>query len=132
MRIFRQNKLWRDKSVEMLEQQGGIVHWRRLNDEAFDQELRVKLQEEVLEVAAAKSQHELIEELADVFEVIKELCLLRGIDYSEIVAAQKNKCENKGGFSGRMFVDKTEHPEGSSGEKYCRAQPLKYPEILSE
>lgn len=132
MRIFRQNKLWRDKAFVELEKQGSVIHCRYLNDDEFDKELRVKLNEEVLEVISAKTKPELVEELADVFEVIKEICLLNEIDQSEIKIAQKNKFEVRGGFSGRMFVEKTEHPEGSSGEKYCRAQPLKYPEILSE
>ncbi|MGC2310021.1 MAG: hypothetical protein WA432_00165 [Candidatus Babeliaceae bacterium] len=42
MRIFRQEKLWRDKAVEISEQQGSILHWRRLNDAEYDQQLRLK------------------------------------------------------------------------------------------
>ena len=28
MRLFQQNKLWRDKAVELMEQHGSIMHWR--------------------------------------------------------------------------------------------------------
>lgn len=76
------------------------------------------------------SKDELIAELADVFEVIDSLCKLNKISKEEIVAIQKAKSEKRGGFEGRKYVTVAEHPEGSFGEKYCLAAPLKYPEIL--
>lgn len=44
MRIFKQNKLWRDKAVDMMEQNhGSKIHWRCLDDAEFDQQIRIKL-----------------------------------------------------------------------------------------
>lgn len=43
---------------------------------------------------------------------------------------QKRKKESRGGFEGRKFVKIAEHPIGGLGEKYCLADPEKYPEIL--
>jgi hypothetical protein len=43
---------------------------------------------------------------------------------------QQKKFLKRGGFAERKYVTTAEHPEGSFGEKYCRANPEKYPEIL--
>ncbi len=130
MRKFVQNKLWRDKANEILEKQhGSIIHWRRLDDKEFNEQLRLKLLEESDEVKLAKSKEELISELADVFEVIDSLCKLNNVSREEIIVAQKAKIEKRGGFEGRKYVTVAEHLEGSFGEKYCLADPTKYPEI---
>src|SRR5437868_1740955 len=97
-RIFRQNKLWRDKCVQILEELGSRINWRRLNDAEFDCELRSKMIEEVHEVAVSTSRQELLLELADVYEVIDSLCQLNNITKEEIITAQANKREQKGGF----------------------------------
>lgn len=131
MRKFIQNKLWRDKANEMMEQNhGSIVHWRRLDDSEFNEQLRLKLLEEADEVRLAKSKEDLVAELADVFEVIDNLCKLHQISKNEIVEVQKTKVEQRGGFGERKYITIAEHPENSFGEKYCLADPNKYPEII--
>jgi predicted house-cleaning noncanonical NTP pyrophosphatase (MazG superfamily) len=66
MRTFLQKKLWRDKAIDMMEQNhGSKIHWRQLNDQEFNQQIRIKLLEEAEEVVAAQSRNELINELAD-------------------------------------------------------------------
>ena len=130
MRKFLQNKLWRDKANEILEKQhGSVIHWRRLDDKEFDDQLKLKLVEESEEVKVAKTRDELISELADVFEVIDSLCKLNNISKEEIIAAQKTKVEKRGSFEGRKYITIAEHLENSFGEKYCLADPTKYPEI---
>lgn len=54
---------------------------------------------------AAKNRTALVEELADVFEVIDSLCAVNGISKDEILAAQSKKREERGGFDGRKFVN---------------------------
>jgi predicted house-cleaning noncanonical NTP pyrophosphatase (MazG superfamily) len=132
MRVFYQNKLWRDKAVILLQNQGSIMHWRYLDDAEFDRQLRHKLVEEASEVVAAQDRNELVSELADVLDIIEAIQKLHGISDDEIKAAREEKFTERGGFSGRMFVEKAEHPEGSFGEAYCRAQPEKYPEIVPD
>ena len=130
MRKFIQNKLWRDKANEIMEQNhGSIIHWHRLNDNEFNEQLRLKLLEEADEVKLAQSKADLIGELADVLEVIETLCILHQISKDEISTAQKAKIEQRGGFSERKYITIAEHPENSFGEKYCLADPIKYPEI---
>ncbi len=133
MRKFLQNKLWRDKGVERVEQNhGSHVTWRSLNDKEFNEQIRLKLLEEAYEAAATKNRSDLIDELADLYEVIDSLAEVNQISKTEIIAAQTDKREERGGFSRRIFVTIAEHPAGSFGEKYCLADPEKYPEIIEE
>lgn len=129
MRKFLQNKLWRDKSVDLMESQGSRIIWHVLSDDEFHKELQRKLIEEAQEVATAKSKHELISELADLCEVIETLTSLNQITPQEISLVQEQKRNNRGGFVGRKFVEVAEHPRGSFGESYCLKDPQKYPEI---
>lgn len=130
MRIFLQNKLWRDKAVDLMEQNhGSKINWRCLNDQEFDQEIRVKLLEEMEEVIAAKTRQELVGEIADLYEVLGALGTLHNISQEEILAEKVRKHNERGGFEGRRFVSTAEHPVGSFGEKYCLAAPDKYPEV---
>lgn len=129
MRKFLQNKLWRDTSVELMESQGSRIIWRALSDDEFNKELQRKLLEEAQEVVTAKSKHELISELADLYEVIETLTSLNQIAPLEISLAQEQKRNERGGFLGRKFVEVAEHPQGSFGEAYCLKDPKKYPEI---
>ena len=132
MHTFLQKKLWRDKGINEVEQQGSRINWRRLDNIEFDQQLRVKLLEETAEVQTASSKAELVAELADVYEVIDTLCNLHQISREEVVSLQTKKRAERGGFAERMYVETAAHPEGSFSEKYCRAQPEKYPEIKTE
>lgn len=130
LRAFKQNKLWRDKAIDMLEAQGSVIHWQRLDDHEFMQELKTKLLEEAHEVADALDTKGVQQELADVLEVVKAVCVAIGCSYEDIVALQEKKKHERGGFDGRRFVTVAEHPEGSLGEKYCLNDPHKYPEVV--
>lgn len=129
MRKFKQDKLWRDKLPDVMTNLGSVIHIKQLTDQEYDAELRIKLLEEADEVKAAKNNTELIGELADVFEVIDAMIALHGINKNEIVAAQEQKRNQRGGFIERKFVTIAEHAQGSFGETYCLEQPTKYPEI---
>lgn len=129
-RKFIQNKLWRDKAVGWLEEQGSIVHCKNLNDDDFAQELKTKFLEEAYEVCSAKTKEALIEELADVLEVIASLSDVHAFTLQDVITAQEKKRQQKGGFQGRKFVTFAEHQEDSIGERYCLADPEKYPEVI--
>jgi predicted house-cleaning noncanonical NTP pyrophosphatase (MazG superfamily) len=131
MRTFLQNKLWRDNAIDMMEQNhGSKITWRALSDQEFDQQLRIKLLEETEEVASAQSRNKLIEELADLYEVIDSLISVNDITSGEIIMEQMRKRNERGSFVGRRFVETAQHPIGSFGEAYCLADPQKYPEII--
>lgn len=129
MHKFKQNKLWRDKLPAVREAEGSIIHTKQLSDTEYDLALRQKLIEEAAEVHVASNALALQEELADLSEVIDALCALHGITKEQLCAVQTKKRETCGGLYGRTYVTLAEHPTGSFGEQYCRAQPEKYPEI---
>jgi len=128
-RTYLSHKLWRDKSIEMSEAQGACVNYFILDDIRFGQELRNKLIEEAEEVVATITTEELIAELADVMDVIEALCTFHAIDPSQVTAMQKQKHEQRGGYSKRIFVETVTHVQGSEMDQYCLAQPHKYPII---
>ncbi len=130
MHKFLQNKLWRDKAPELMRATGSIIHSKQLDDVQYEEQLKIKLREEIEEVCAAQETKELIEELADVFEVIDALCALHNISLENVRAIQQEKRDKRGGFFERTFVTIAEHAVGSFGEKYCRADPDKYPEVF--
>ncbi|MBM3192999.1 MAG: hypothetical protein FJZ59_02050 [Chlamydiae bacterium] len=128
-RAFLQNKLWRDKAIDLMQELKSIIHWQRLTDAEYDYQLRQKLLEESREVCRASSRQELMQELADVLEIIEALSAANKIPFEEVKTIQLKKKAERGGFEGRKFVTIAEHLEGSFGEKYCLADPEKYPEI---
>lgn len=131
MRKFKQNKLWRDNMIDIVEKrEGSRVYWRRLDDAAFDREIRIKLMEEAQEVVVSHDRKALVEELADLYEVVDAIKHLYAITEDEIVVVQQQKSTERGGFDGRCFVEIAEHPRGGFGEAYCLADPEKYPEII--
>ena len=129
-RKFKQNKLWRDKLVDLMNQNQSKIHYKELDDQEFIEQLKIKLLEEAQEVCYANTKENLIEELADVLEVISAFCTVKNITFQEIINIKNKKHNNRGGFEGRKFVTIAEHPIGSLGEKYCLNDPEKYPEIL--
>jgi predicted house-cleaning noncanonical NTP pyrophosphatase (MazG superfamily) len=132
MRSFKQHKLWRDNLPAMMEKRGSVIYIKQLDDQEFDHELRLKLLEEADEVKAAQSDKMLIEELADLYEVIDSLLALHKIDKKEVLRVQERKRNERGGFMARAYVTVADHPEGSFGVEYCLAAPEKYPEIAYE
>lgn len=95
------NKLVRDKIPEMIKQAGKQCEIATLRDREYQEALREKLIEEATEVASA-SPEEFVQELADLYEVIDALLIATGIDEETILAQQKQKHEERGGFQKRI------------------------------
>ena len=53
LRKFKQDKLWRDKAVDRLEQMGSKIHWAKLDSDQFAEQLNIKFLEEAEEVCNA-------------------------------------------------------------------------------
>jgi len=89
-----------------------------------------KLVEEAQEVHDAHTRPEMIEELADVLEVIDGLCKVQGISFAEIIAAKKAKRADRGGFEQGIYVDTVHMDDDNAKAHYYRSAPDKYPEIV--
>lgn len=103
----RHYKLIRDHVPKLLEAKGIKYCTRILDQEDYENALTDKLQEEVCEYIQAKGNEQQIEELTDIMELIKAILEHKGIDFSVFEIFRKKKHEMKGGFSQRLYLEKT-------------------------
>lgn len=129
VRRFRVEKLIRDRLPQMMRDQGLTVFDRRMETGEFVARLKEKLIEEAREAAASDTREELVEELADLAEVITALTATAEITPDEIEAVRLKKRAERGGFDERMFNAAVEAPDGAPAIEYYLARPLQYPEI---
>ncbi|MBQ6285519.1 MAG: nucleoside triphosphate pyrophosphohydrolase [Bacilli bacterium] len=102
------NKLVRDRIPEKIENNGEVAVTRILSNEEYREELYKKLIEEANEVINADDKESIIEELADVYEVLKSIAELESTTIEEVIDEAKQKREKRGGFSKRIFLEKTQ------------------------
>lgn len=101
------NKLVRDNIPTKIENNGEIAITRILNDEEYRVELYKKLKEECTEVVESKTSMDTLEELADVFEVIKSIAEFENKSIDDIIEIANQKRLKRGGFEKRIFLEKT-------------------------
>ena len=98
------NKLVRDKIPELLDKNGGETETEILSGEEYIKCLREKLGEECNEVINADSRKNLVEELADLKEVVLSLIKINNITDEEIENTRIQKRSKRGGFDSRIFL----------------------------
>ncbi len=98
------NKLIRDKIPAKMERLSVQFETRTLPTGEFATELLKKVEEEASALVHAKTQKELVEELADVQDVIDEIKKVKKISTVEMERAQEMNKEKKGGFKKRLFL----------------------------
>lgn len=125
---FKVDKLIRDRLPAMMEAQGLTVFARRLEDDEFVQRLKDKLVEEAAEARAADGRADLIDELADVREVMLALAEVSGIGDDEVEARRLAKRAERGGFDERVHNAAVEADAASAGAAYYLARPDQYPQ----
>ena len=101
------NKLVRDNIPTIIEQDNEVPFTRILNDNDYKKELYKKLKEECDEVIDSKNTFELLEELADLLEVIKSIAQLEDKTIEDIIEIANQKRLKRGGFEKRIFLEKT-------------------------
>jgi len=133
MKKFLLDKLGRDNAIELFEANGSILKYHILedNDEFLDA-VTQKIVEELEEVFESESKEEVVEELADLEEVLATFKKLIGITQKEIDTVRTEKRAKKGGFEKRIYCEYAEVQEGSKDHKYFLNDPEKYPEIEKE
>ncbi|AFZ43346.1 MazG nucleotide pyrophosphohydrolase [Halothece sp. PCC 7418] len=99
-------KLVRDRVPEIIKNSGNQCETTILSDEDYQQALRQKLIEEAEEVTTA-SPEELVKELADLYEVIDTLIITAELDKETILAQQKKRREERGGFQEKIQLIST-------------------------
>lgn len=98
------NKLIRDKIPEVIEKTGKKFTTKILSNEEYLQELQAKGFEELKEYVEAKDKESLLEELADVLEVVYALVEYHGTSINEIEDIRKRKANARGGFKEKIYL----------------------------
>jgi predicted house-cleaning noncanonical NTP pyrophosphatase (MazG superfamily) len=99
-------KLVRDRIAEFaLKQRGDVLVTRKASEEELLSLLKNKLVEEANEVLNANSIEELIEEMADVLEVMKAISVKQNIT-DEIFEKREAKFLERGGFDDGIVLIK--------------------------
>ena len=125
---FKVDKLIRDKLPAMMQAQGLTVFTRRLDDAEYVARLKDKLVEEAAEARASDTRAELLDELADLREVMLALAEATHIAEPEIEARRLAKREERGGFDERVHNAAVEGDENGLGVGYYLARPAQYPQ----
>lgn len=98
------NKLVRDLIPQVIKKDGKTCVTHIADDEEYRNELSIKLQEEVAEFQEKPCE----EELADILEVIDGLVALYGFSHDKIAQIKAMKKEKRGGFLGRVMLERVE------------------------
>lgn len=130
MKTYKFDKMIRDDLLQRMHDKGIIVHLKSINDENIIDYYKAKLVEESKEVQNSDDRQELIEELADLTEVIAALMVKLGINAEEVEYARVAKKEAKGGFSKAVVVDTVDIDPEHEFAIYYAANPDKYPEVV--
>ncbi len=101
------NKLVRDNIPEIIKSKNETPYIRILSDNEYKRELFRKLTEECNEVISTSKKDELLEELADVLEVIKALSKTENESLEKIIELAEEKAKIKGAFNSKIFLEKT-------------------------
>lgn len=98
------NKLIRDRILKIIEREGKTYDMEILSKERHEEEIKAKLTEEVQEYQATQNDHDALEELADILELIHAALPLHNATYEQLEEARLTKKENRGGFDKGIYL----------------------------
>ena len=103
MRQF--NKLVRDNIPERIKGHGETPVTRVLSHDEYVEALKAKLLEELQEFLEGDTEDGIIEELADVYEVLEAMQNALGFKDADVKAAKDAKAKTHGKFQKRIFLE---------------------------
>lgn len=101
-KIFHK-KLIRDKIPQVIEASGDKYEVRVMEEKEFENELKKKLVEEASELLKTPRK-DLLNEMADVLELLKSIAEFYKIDFRLVEEKQVKKRKERGGFKKRLFL----------------------------
>ena len=104
MSNIKYNKLVRDRIPEIIEAEGKTCVCDVLSDEDYLRLLYQKLNEELAEYQESKS----LEELADLFEVMRAVVKARGWTMEKLEQVRADKADRRGGFEKKILLKEVE------------------------
>lgn len=102
-------KLVRDRIPEIIEAEGRRPVVEVLDAARYREALLTKLGEETAELAAADGQG-VLDELADVYEVLRALAENAGVDLGVVAGRADVKGSERGRFRDRLYLVRVEEP----------------------
>jgi len=100
---YYHQKLIRDEIPEVIKASGDEGKIRILGEKEYEKELKKKLVEESKEVSKA-SKEGILNELADVLELVKSIASHYKIPFSKVEKFQEEKRKERGGFKKKLFL----------------------------
>ena len=97
-------KLVRDKIPVYIESKDEQVNSEVLPPQKLLEYLKIKAVEEAFELYWEESNDGMVEEMADIYEVLLGLCNVHGISFEEIQKIADSKREKRGGFEKGVFL----------------------------
>jgi len=127
---FKVEKMVRDNVMNRATGRGAVhMSAHNLAPAEHVQALKEKLREEAEEAITAQDKTELMDELADVLEVIQAFAFVSGFSMADIEKARVERKEERGGFEKGVYCEYIEVAEGSLLYNYYKENDKKYPEI---
>ncbi len=103
-------KLIRDGIPAIIAASGRAAKVKKLDDNAYRVALWAKLDEETAELRQAGSSTAILEEAADVLEVLISIAESRGYTLDDLLHAAAIKRAERGGFQGKLWLTTGESP----------------------
>lgn len=100
MSVITYNKLVRDRIPDIIQSEGNGCTVELLKDDLFLEMLDKKLDEELAEY----HKDQTLEELADLWEVIRTVVVARGYTLEDLEQVRAEKEAKKGGFKHRILL----------------------------
>lgn len=129
MKKFLCKKLVRDLCNHHFEKKNIKAVTLSLGKEALIEAMKAKIIEEAAEVMEAKNREELLEELADLHEVIEAFMKVSEISPALLEETKRGKRERMGGFDQGFYIDHIEVPHDSPHLTDFSLRPHKYPPL---
>ena len=98
------NKLVRDRIPEIIQKEGNTADIIILSEESFKQAIKEKLIEEATEVCNADNRDDILNELADLQEVMDTIKEMYNINTLEVNTIQAVKALQRGKFEKKIFL----------------------------
>ena len=120
---FHFNKLVRDLAPEGFNSDNIELKYEVITGDKLILHLKKKLLEEAKEVLNASSKQQLIDEIADIYEVLESLCNENYITQDEVHQQRREKSIQRGGFKLGIFAHHIESDEANPKIQHLKNYP---------